>query len=57
MFFQHDEVIVHCPAEQAEAVAAVVTASGAQATRLLFGDTSVRFPLDLSIVDCYADAA
>ncbi|MCW3819171.1 bifunctional 3'-5' exonuclease/DNA polymerase [Micromonospora sp. DR5-3] len=57
VFFQHDEVIVHCPAGQAEAVAAAVSASGARATGLLFGDTPVRFPLDLSIVDCYADAA
>ncbi|PWU43936.1 bifunctional 3'-5' exonuclease/DNA polymerase, partial [Micromonospora globispora] len=57
VFFQHDEVIVHCPAEQADAVAEAVTASGARATALLFGDTPVRFPLDTSIVDCYADAA
>ncbi|MFE9205475.1 bifunctional 3'-5' exonuclease/DNA polymerase [Micromonospora sp. NPDC007230] len=57
VFFQHDEVMVHCPAEQAETVAAAVTAAGARAAGLLFGDTPVRFPLDLSIVDCYADAA
>ncbi|MFF4875545.1 bifunctional 3'-5' exonuclease/DNA polymerase [Micromonospora sp. NPDC000668] len=57
VFFQHDEVIVHCPAAQAEAVAAAVGRSGERAAGLLFGDTSVRFPLDLSIVDCYADAA
>ena len=24
---------------------------------LLFGGTAVRFPLDVSIVECYADAA
>nr|WP_192579948.1 bifunctional 3'-5' exonuclease/DNA polymerase [Micromonospora sp. AMSO31t] len=57
VFFQHDEVIVHCPAETAEAVAAAVTGAGERATRLLFGETPVRFPLDLSVVDCYADAA
>ncbi|MEH1170045.1 bifunctional 3'-5' exonuclease/DNA polymerase, partial [Micromonospora sp. CPCC 205539] len=57
VFFQHDEVIVHCPAAQAEAVAAAVTRAGERAAALLFGATSVRFPLDLSIVDCYADAA
>ncbi|WP_425412442.1 bifunctional 3'-5' exonuclease/DNA polymerase [Micromonospora mirobrigensis] len=56
VFFQHDEVVVHCPAEQAEAVAETVTRCGERATALLFGDTPVRFPLDLSIVDCYADA-
>ncbi|WP_046564284.1 bifunctional 3'-5' exonuclease/DNA polymerase [Micromonospora sp. HK10] len=57
VFFQHDEVVVHCPAGQAEEVAAAVAASGERATGLLFGDTPVRFPLDLSVVDCYADAA
>ncbi|MER5337412.1 bifunctional 3'-5' exonuclease/DNA polymerase [Micromonospora sp. NPDC002717] len=57
VFFQHDEVIVHCPAEQAGAVAEAVTRAGERAAALLFGDTPVRFPLDLSVVDCYADAA
>jgi DNA polymerase-1 len=57
VFFQHDEVIVHCPAAAADAVAAAVRRSGERARRLLFGDTRVRFPLDVSIVDCYADAA
>ncbi|MFG1885340.1 bifunctional 3'-5' exonuclease/DNA polymerase [Micromonospora sp. NPDC049102] len=57
VFFQHDEVLAHCPAEQAETVAAAVRRAGERATALLFGDTPVRFPLDLSIVDCYADAA
>ncbi len=56
VFFQHDEVIVHCPAEQAERVAEAVDRAGQRATALLFGDTPVRFPLDLSIVECYADA-
>ncbi|TDC70016.1 bifunctional 3'-5' exonuclease/DNA polymerase, partial [Micromonospora sp. KC606] len=57
VFFQHDEVIVHCPAAQADVIAKAVTLSGARASALLFGDTPVRFPLDLSVVDCYADAA
>ncbi|MCM0678974.1 bifunctional 3'-5' exonuclease/DNA polymerase, partial [Micromonospora phytophila] len=57
VFFQHDEVVVHCPADQADAVAGAVTRAGERAGALLFGDTPVRFPLDLSIVDCYADAA
>ncbi|WP_428964712.1 bifunctional 3'-5' exonuclease/DNA polymerase [Micromonospora fluostatini] len=56
VFFQHDEVLVHCPAEQADAVAEAVARSGDRATALLFGATPVRFPLDLSVVDCYADA-
>ncbi|WP_433386351.1 bifunctional 3'-5' exonuclease/DNA polymerase [Micromonospora sp. KLBMP9576] len=57
VFFQHDEVVVHCPAERADAVAEAVVRAGERATALLFGDTPVRFPLDLSVVDCYADAA
>ncbi|WP_458351620.1 bifunctional 3'-5' exonuclease/DNA polymerase [Micromonospora schwarzwaldensis] len=57
VFFQHDEVMVHCPVDEAEAVTEAVSAAGARATRLLFGDTPVRFPLDLSTVDCYANAA
>jgi DNA polymerase-1 len=57
VLFVHDEVVVHCPADQTDAVAAAVHASAAEAVRLLFGPTEVRFPLDVSVVDCYADAA
>ncbi|MEU4302182.1 bifunctional 3'-5' exonuclease/DNA polymerase [Kitasatospora aureofaciens] len=56
VFFQHDEVIVHTPANLAEEVAAVVTAAADEARRLVFGDTPVRFPLSTAVVDCYADA-
>jgi DNA polymerase-1 len=56
VLFVHDEVVVHCPAELAEEVASAVQASAEQAKRLLFGDTAVRFPLDVSIVGTYADA-
>jgi len=57
VFFQHDEVLVHTPLDLAEDVAASVRAAGEQAGRLLFGDSPVRFPLELSTVPCYADAA
>jgi DNA polymerase-1 len=57
VWFVHDEVVVHCPAEQAETVVAAVRDSAAEAGRLLFGATAVRFPLDVSVVECYADAA
>jgi DNA polymerase-1 len=57
VLFVHDEVGVHCPREQAEQVAQAVRASAARAGELLFGETAVRFPLDVSIVECYADAA
>jgi DNA polymerase-1 len=56
VFFQHDEVIVHAPVELADEVAATVRAAAAEASRLLFGDTPVRFPLGVAIVDSYADA-
>lgn len=56
VLFVHDEVVVHCPEEEAEAVTAAVHAGAAEAGRLLFGDTTVRFPLDVSTVECYTDA-
>jgi DNA polymerase-1 len=55
VLFVHDEVVVHCPAEQADQVVAAVRASAAEAGRLLFGETAVRFPLDVSVVGAYAD--
>jgi len=48
---------VHCPTEFGDEVAAAVRSAGDRAGRLLFGDTPVRFPLDVSVVACYADAA
>jgi DNA polymerase-1 len=56
VFFQHDEVLVHAPVEVALEVADAVRAAGEQAGRLLFGDSPVRFPLDVSVVACYGDA-
>ncbi|MFH9661649.1 bifunctional 3'-5' exonuclease/DNA polymerase [Streptomyces sp. NPDC017248] len=56
VFFQHDEVIVHCPAEEADAVAEAIRESAALAGRLTFGDTPVRFPFTTAVVECYADA-
>ncbi|MEU8123475.1 bifunctional 3'-5' exonuclease/DNA polymerase [Spirillospora sp. NPDC049024] len=56
VFFQHDEVIVHGPAELAEEVAAAVRAAAEEARGLLFGDTPVVFPMEIAVVDRYADA-
>jgi DNA polymerase-1 len=56
VFFQHDEVLVHCPAELAATVASEVDAAAVEASRLVFGPTPVRFPLQANVVDCYADA-
>jgi DNA polymerase I len=56
VFFQHDEVIVHTPVQFADAVADAITAAADEASRLVFGPTPVRFPLDTRIVECYAEA-
>src|SRR5690606_21064664 len=56
VFFQHDEVLVHCPDGEADAVVAAVHDAAAEAGRLLFGPTPVRFPLDVAVVTSYADA-
>jgi DNA polymerase-1 len=56
VYFLHDEVIVHTPAEHAEAVATAVRDSAAAAGRLLFGDFPVEFPLELRTVQSYAEA-
>ncbi|OZF44330.1 bifunctional 3'-5' exonuclease/DNA polymerase [Rhodococcus sp. 14-2470-1a] len=53
VFFQHDEVVVHT--RHPERATDHVVAASDTATRLLFGDTSVRFPLDLAARECYAE--
>src|SRR5262249_59707070 len=44
VFFQHDEVVVHCPAELAGDVVGAVGAAGEGGPRRRFGDTPVQFP-------------
>jgi DNA polymerase-1 len=56
VFFQHDEVVVHCPRPAAARVVNATTAAAAEATELVFPRTPVRFPLETVTVDCYADA-
>jgi DNA polymerase I len=56
VFFQHDEVVVHCPRAEADRVAGVLGDAAEESGRLVFGDTGVRFPLAVAVVDCYADA-
>jgi DNA polymerase-1 len=56
VFFQHDEVIVHCPAGLADQVAAAAAQAADEAGRLLFGATRVSFPMTTAVVRCYADA-
>lgn len=56
VFFQHDEVIVHCPREEAETVVEAIRAAGELAGRTAFGETPVRFPFTTAVVDRYSDA-
>jgi DNA polymerase-1 len=56
VFFQHDEVIVHCPEGMASAVADAVGSAAAEAGQLVFGSTQVRFPVITAVVASYADA-
>lgn len=56
VFFQHDEVIVHCPIDEAEEVAQAIQVAGDLAGRITFGETPARFPFTTAIVECYADA-
>ncbi|MGW1502894.1 bifunctional 3'-5' exonuclease/DNA polymerase [Streptomyces mirabilis] len=56
VFFQHDEVIVHCPAEEADVVVAAIREAAELAGRLTFGESPVRFPFTTAVVECYADA-
>ncbi|NNH71410.1 bifunctional 3'-5' exonuclease/DNA polymerase [Nocardia uniformis] len=56
VFFQHDEVIVHCPAEEATVVAEAIATAAESAGRIAFGPTPVRFPFTTAVVECYGDA-
>lgn len=56
VFFQHDEVMVHCPEDLVPEVSSAIGRAAEEATRLLFGDTPVRFPMKAVAVSCYGDA-
>jgi hypothetical protein len=56
VFFQHDEVIVHCPESTAGAVVDAIGSAAAEAGRLVFGPTPVQFPVTTAVVASYADA-
>ncbi|OZM76019.1 bifunctional 3'-5' exonuclease/DNA polymerase [Pseudonocardia sp. MH-G8] len=53
VFFQHDEVLLHTPAEAAQESAAAVRTAAATAGRRLFGDSPVRFPMQVRVVEGY----
>ncbi|GAA1132669.1 bifunctional 3'-5' exonuclease/DNA polymerase [Citricoccus alkalitolerans] len=56
VFFVHDEVVLHGPAEEAPAVHQIVTEAAQAAGRLLFGAAPVGFPLSISAAESYATA-
>ncbi|NQX13582.1 bifunctional 3'-5' exonuclease/DNA polymerase [Microbacteriaceae bacterium VKM Ac-2855] len=56
VYFLHDEVIVHTPACWADQVAAIITAAAEASGRALFGPGPVDFPVQVAIVDSYAEA-
>ncbi|RJQ86806.1 bifunctional 3'-5' exonuclease/DNA polymerase [Amycolatopsis panacis] len=57
VFFLHDEVLVHTPADLAGEVAALVEDAVTESARLLFGEACpVRFPMHAVPVDTYAEA-
>lgn len=57
VFFQHDEVLVHTPAELSDDVSACIEDSVRETAELVFGASCpVRFPLHIAAVETYADA-
>ena len=56
VFFLHDEVIVHTPAELADQVVEQLEAAASEAGRLIFGQMPVRFPITTAVVDDYGQA-
>ncbi len=56
VFFLHDEVMVHCPAEAVDACTAAIEDAAAAAKELLFGRIPVEFPVSIAVVDSYDNA-
>ncbi|QNE46994.1 bifunctional 3'-5' exonuclease/DNA polymerase [Glaciihabitans sp. INWT7] len=56
VFFMHDEVVVHTPADRVAVVEAAIRTAAEDAGRLLFGALPVTFPLTVAIVDDYGAA-
>lgn len=56
VFFLHDEVMLHVRQEQVGDVARLVTEAAVAATRLMFGEIPIEFPVNVLVVDSYADA-
>jgi DNA polymerase I len=56
VFFLHDEIVVHCPAEFADRVELEVRAAAVEAGQLVFGAIPAEFPVTVAIVSDYGKA-
>ena len=56
VLFLHDEVMVHAPLAQVDEVTRIVHESSQRATELIFGKIPLEFPVNVTVVECYADA-
>lgn len=56
VFFQHDELILHCPREQADVVSELARSSAEAARTLVFPHATAATPVRPLAVACYADA-
>ncbi|MBQ1082946.1 bifunctional 3'-5' exonuclease/DNA polymerase [Nocardiopsis sp. B62] len=55
VFFVHDEVVLHVPEHRAAETLRAIDRAQVRTREILFGETPVRFPLTVSVTDCYAD--
>ncbi|WP_258803349.1 bifunctional 3'-5' exonuclease/DNA polymerase [Pseudarthrobacter sp. NS4] len=56
VFFLHDEVMVHAPADGVEACIKAIEDAARAAKELLFGPIPVEFPVSIAVVDSYDHA-
>jgi DNA polymerase I len=56
VLFQHDELIVHCPTENADRIGDLVVAAADEARRLVFPGSRVATPVRPVVVQRYSDA-
>jgi DNA polymerase-1 len=56
VFFQHDEVIIHCPTEESDQAAKAIQQASNLAGTLTFGPTPTNFSFTTATVKTYADA-
>ncbi|HKU29335.1 MAG TPA: bifunctional 3'-5' exonuclease/DNA polymerase [Arthrobacter sp.] len=56
VFFLHDEVMVHAPADSVERCVKAIEEAASAAKELLFGRIPVEFPVSVAVVDSYDKA-